>query len=218
MSTNPTRETFDEIAPAWYNYRHHTRFRAELEALARRWGRGRLLNVGCGHGADFLPFKDAFELYGVDFSPGMLRQAARYTAKYGFNAHLVEGDARQLPYPDASFEWAVAAAVYHHLETGDDRLRALRELHRVLAPGGEAFITAWNRWQPRFWLRRRNVLVPWRQRDRTLYRFYHLFSRRELKRLVRQAGFEVAASFPEKRFPWRLFSRNVCLLVRKVPA
>jgi tRNA (uracil-5-)-methyltransferase TRM9 len=216
MSTNPTRDTFDEIAPAWYNFRHHTRFRAELEALARRWGRGRLLNVGCGNGADFIPFKDSFELHGVDFSAGMLRQAERYAAKYSFTARLVEADARHLPYPDDSFEWAVAVAVYHHLETEEDRLRALRELHRVLAPGGEAFITAWNRWQLRFWLRRRDILVPWRQRDKTLYRFYHLFSGHELKSLVRQAGFELVPWPPEKRFPWRVFSRNVCLLVRKV--
>jgi tRNA (uracil-5-)-methyltransferase TRM9 len=216
MSTNPTRDTFDEIAPAWYNFRHHSRMRVELEALARRWGRGRLLNVGCGHGADFIPFKNAFELHGVDFSPGMLRQAERYAAKYGFGARLIEADARKLPYTDASFEWAIAVAVYHHLETEDDRLRALRELYRVLVPGGEALITAWNRWQPRFWFRRRDVLVPWHQREKTLYRFYHLFSGRELKRLARQAGFDLVTPFPGKRRrPWRFFVRNVCVLVKK---
>jgi tRNA (uracil-5-)-methyltransferase TRM9 len=210
-----TREVFDEIAPSWYNYRHYSRFRNELEALARRWGRGRLLNVGCGTGADFLPFKDAFELHGVDFSPGMLLQAEKYAAKHGFSARLVEADVRRLPFPDASFEWATAIAVYHHLDTGDDRLRALRELFRVLVPGGEALVTGWNRWQPRFWLRRRDILVPWRQREKTVYRFYHLFSRRELIRLVRQAGFEVVDKFPEKHSPLGLFARNVCLLVRK---
>jgi tRNA (uracil-5-)-methyltransferase TRM9 len=211
-----TRQTFDEIAPSWYNYRHHTIFRAELEALARRWRRGRLINVGCGHGADFIPFKDSFELHGIDFSPGMLRQAERYAAKYGFTASLVEADARQLPFDDASFDWAIAVAIYHHLETEDDRLRGLSELCRVLQPGGEAFITVWNRWQPRFWLRRRDIMVPWRQHQRTLYRFYHLFSRRELAGLARRAGFEVMVSYPEKRR--RIFSRNVCLLVRKGPA
>jgi tRNA (uracil-5-)-methyltransferase TRM9 len=212
-----TRKTFDEIAPAWYNYRHHTIFRAELEALARRWGRGRLLNIGCGHGADFAPFKDAFELHGLDFSPGMLRQAERYAAKYGLKVNLVEADARQLPYLDAFFDQAIAVATYHHLETGDDRLQALQELYRVLRPGGEAFITVWNRWQPRFWFRRQDILVPWRRREKTLYRFYHLFSCGELEALARRAGFEVVSVHPESRycFPVRTFSRNICLLVRK---
>jgi ubiquinone/menaquinone biosynthesis C-methylase UbiE len=214
-----TRETFDQIAPSWYNYRHHTIFRAELEGLARRWRRGQLLNVGCGHGADFIPFKDTFELHGIDFSTGMLRQAEKFAAKYGLTARLVEADARQLPFDEASFDFAIAVAVYHHLEIGDDRLRALTELYRVLRPGGEAFITVWNRWQPRFWLRRRDTLVPWRQRQQTLYRFYHLFSHRELAGLARRAGFEVVEPYPEKRrFQVKAFSRNICLLVRKWPA
>jgi tRNA (uracil-5-)-methyltransferase TRM9 len=220
MSTNPNRDTFDEIAPAWYNYRHHTIFRAELEALARRWGRGRLLNAGCGHGADFLPFKDSFELHGVDFSPGMLRQAGKYAAKYGFTASLREADVRELPYGNDSFDFAIAVATFHHLETADGRLRAFQELYRVLRPGGEAFITAWNRWQPRFWFRQRDILVPWRRRDRTLYRFYHLFSFGEGEALARRAGFEVLRSHPESRYrlPVKTFARNVCLLVRKPPA
>jgi tRNA (uracil-5-)-methyltransferase TRM9 len=211
------QEVFDEIAPSWYNYRHHSIFRTELEALARRWGRGRLLNVGCGHGADFLPFKDSFELHGIDFSPGMLRQAEKYAAKYGIRPRLIEANATQLPYDDAYFDWAIAAATYHHIETEADRRRALKELYRVLRPGGEAFITVWNRWQPRFWLRRRDILVPWRRREKTLYRYYHLFSRRELERLARRAGFEVEKTYPESRyhFPVRAFSRNICLLARK---
>jgi tRNA (uracil-5-)-methyltransferase TRM9 len=211
------KQVFDQIAPAWYNYRHHSIFRAELEALARRWRRGRLLNVGCGHGADFIPFKDSFELDGVDFSPGMLLQAERYAAKYGFTARLVEADARQLPYADASFDWAIAVATYHHLETEADRQGAFKELFRVLRPGGEAFITVWNRWQPRFWFRRRDVLVPWRRREGTLYRFYHLFSYRELESLARRTGFELIRSQAERRYRWpgKIFSRNVCLLAKK---
>ena len=39
---------WDAIAPAWYNFRHYTIFKAELEALAVRWQKGRLLNLGCG--------------------------------------------------------------------------------------------------------------------------------------------------------------------------
>jgi tRNA (uracil-5-)-methyltransferase TRM9 len=211
------REVFDEIAPAWYNYRHRTIFPVELEELARRWGLGGLLNVGCGHGADFVPFKGSFELHGIDFSPGMLRQAEKYAAKYGFRAGLVEADATSLPYDDASFDWAIAVATFHHLETAAGRRQALAELYRVLRPDGEAFITVWNRWQPRFWLRRQDTLVPWRRRGGTLYRYYHLFSYGELEGLARRAGFEVVKITPESRycFPVRTFSRNICLLARK---
>jgi tRNA (uracil-5-)-methyltransferase TRM9 len=82
------RHVFDEIAPSWYNYRHHTIFRKELEGLSDKWRGGRLLNIGCGHGADFLPFCDNFALHGVDFSQGMIQQAGRYAEKFKFPANL----------------------------------------------------------------------------------------------------------------------------------
>ena len=70
---SPKIEVFDQMAPGWYNFRHYSIFIPELEMLAKRWQKGKLLNLGSGHGADFLPFKDNFELYGVDFSGEMIK-------------------------------------------------------------------------------------------------------------------------------------------------
>jgi tRNA (uracil-5-)-methyltransferase TRM9 len=214
------QEIFDRIAPSWYNFRHWSIFQSELEAVARRWQKGKLLNAGCAHGPDFLPFKEGFELYGVDFSAEMLKFAEKYAEKFGFAVELKKADIRQLPYPDESFDWAIAVATYHHLG-GGEHLEALEELKRVLKPGGEAFITVWNRWQPRFWFRTnwfkpKELKVPWRQKDKTLYRRYYLFSYAELQKLVKEAGFEILNSFPESayRFPLKVFSRNICLLVK----
>ena len=210
------QEIFDRIAPSWYNFRHWSIFRTELEALARRWQKGKLLNVGCAHGPDFLPFKDGFELYGVDFSAEMLKFAEKYSQKFGFAVKLALADVRKLPYPDESFDWSISVATYHHLGGGEHQ-EALKELKRVLKPGGEAFITVWNRWQPRFWFKPKEVKVPWRQKRKTLYRRYYLFSYTELEKLAEEAGFEVLKTFPESayRFPLKLFSRNICLLVKK---
>lgn len=214
MATN--KEIFDQIAPSWYNFRHWSIFQTELEALARRWQKGRLLNIGCAHGPDFLPFKDGFELYGVDFSAEMLKFAEKYANKFNFAVKLKLADVRQLPYPDESFDWAISVATYHHLGGGEHQ-EALKELKRVLKPGGEAFITVWNRWQPRFWFKPKEVKVPWRQQGQTLYRQYYLFSYAELEKLAKEAGFEVLKSFPESayRFPLKAFSKNICLLVKK---
>ena len=212
------REVFNQIAPGWYNFRHWSIFRAELEALAHKWQKGKLLNIGCAHGPDFLPFKDGFELYGVDFSAEMLKFARKYSGKFNFGVYLSLADISHLPYLDETFYWAISVATYHHIKGKEERQVALSELRRVLKPGGEAFITVWNRWQPRFWLSRRDVAVPWRKKDKTLYRYYHLFSYHELERLVKKAGFEVVKSFPESsyHFPIKFFSRNICLLVRRI--
>ena len=212
------KETFNQIAPGWYNFRHWSIFRQELETLAQRWRQGKLLNIGCAHGPDFLPFKQKFELHGADFSTEMLKFARKYSLKFNLTIHLSAADAGSLPYPDETFDWAISVATYHHIKEEEARLKSLQELKRVLKPGGEAFITVWNRWQPRFWFRRRETAVPWRTKGEILYRYYYLFSYSELERLVNKAGLEPLKSFPEStyRFPVKFFSRNICLLVRKV--
>lgn len=212
------QDVFNRIAAGWYGFRHRSIFSRELAELAAEWQGGRLLNVGCGHGPDFVPFKNGFELHGIDFSDEMLRLARKYAAKHSFEVELALADMRRLPYADGAFDYAIAVASYHHIKGHEEQRAALGELQRVLKPGGRAFITAWNRWQPRFWFKPREAMMPWRQKGEVLYRYYHLFSYAELEVVVKQAGFRVIKSFPESSYRWpvKMFSRNICLLVERV--
>jgi len=214
---SPKIEVFDRMAPGWYGFRHHSIFRLELEALAKRWQRGSLLNVGSGHGPDFLPFKDNFDLYGVDFSAGMISMGLRYSRKFGFPVKLQVADARALPFSGNTFDWAIAVAAYHHLQGRDEQIKALRELLRVLKPGGEAFLTVWNHCQPRFWFKGRETAVPWKAQGQVVQRYYYLFTYWEFENVVKKAGFRLLKSFPETSYhlPIKYFSRNICLLVQK---
>ena len=215
MTTN--REVFDEIAESWYRLRHWSRFTKELEEIAFRWHQGKLLNVGCAHGPDFMPFKDDFELFGVDFSTQMVKLAQKYAAKFDFEVNLTVADALHLPYPDNTFDCVIAIATYHHIRGDKQRQQAFQELRRVLKPGGEAFITVWNQWQQSFWFKGKEANVAWKSKNKTLYRYYYLFSYYELNKSLKKASFEVLSIFPEKsyRFPIKLFSRNICALVSK---
>ncbi len=210
-------DIFNRIAPGWYNFRHWSIFRKELENLAQRWQEGKLINIGCAHGPDFLPFRDNFDLHGVDHSTEMLKNARKYARKFNFPVTLTQADVSYLPFHDETFDWAISVATYHHLNTREKRRAALNELRRVLKPGGEAFITVWNHWQPRFWLHRREVAVPWRIGGDPLQRYYYLFSYPEFERQVRQSGLRVQKSFPESayHFPIKYFSHNICLLAKK---
>ena len=147
----------------------------------------------------------------------MLNFAQRYAQKFHFAVNLSLADASHLPYADQSIDWAISVATYHHMKYPEERLKAFYELWRVLKPGGEAFVTVWNRWQRRFWLKGKEVTIPWRSKDKTLYRYYYLFSYPEIIKLAKQAGFEVLKSSPENsyRLPVKFFSKNICLLVRK---
>ena len=216
MTTN--REVFDQIAESWYRVRHWPLLKEELEEVAARWQSGKLLNVGCAHGPDFLSFSQGFELWGVDSSPAMLKQALRYSAKYNLYVNLIAADALFLPFPNNTFDCAISVATYHHIKGREERGKAFVELKRVLKPQGEAFLTVWNYGQPRFWLKSKEQQVPWRLKEETVYRYYYFFSYGELRKLLSKAGWEIIAMSPEKsyRLPIvRNFSRNICVLVKK---
>jgi len=218
MTTN--REVFDQIAESWYQVRHWPLLKKELEELAARWQSGKLLNVGCAHGPDFLPFSQGFELWGVDSSLAMLKQALRYSAKFKLYVNLIATDALSLPFPNDTFDWAISVATYHHIKGREEREKAFVELKRVLKPQGEAFLTVWNHGQPGFWLKSKEQQVPWKLKGKTVYRYYHLFSYGELRKLLVKTGWEIVTMSPEKSyyFPIRNFSRNICVLVKKQAA
>jgi SAM-dependent methyltransferase len=113
----------------------------------------RVLDIGSGNG------RHAFELYrrgahvtAVDTDAGALRyvddlfQAMRKAGEVPDtgSAEAVCADATRLPFPADSFDTAVAAEVFEHIP--DDRA-AMRELCRVLRPGGRVAITV-PRWLP----------------------------------------------------------------------
>lgn len=211
---------FDRMAPAWYRVRHWPLLQHELEEISRRWRHGRVVNLGCGHGADFLPFRSGFDLVGLDHSIGMLFEARRYMAKHGFRAGLVRGDLSHLPFGDSSFDYAIAIASYHHVEGAASRKEALAELRRILRPAGEAFLSVWNYAQPRFHGTPRDQLVPWCSEGVRLQRYYHLFTVDELHHLLAECGFEIAriGHGMQGGDPAREDIRNICALVRKPAA
>jgi len=215
LSTN--KEVFGQIAESWYRVRHWPLLPEELKELTKRWKQGRLLNIGCAHGPDFLPFRHDFKLYGLDSAYQMLEQAIKYSHKFNFHTSLATADACYLPFKDNSFDWVIAIASYHHIKGDKERKNAFSELKRVLKPGGEAFLTVWNRRQPRFWLKSQEQQVPWRKKDQILYRYYHLYSYRELRNILIKTDFEIISIKPELsyHFPIPFFSHNICTLIRK---
>lgn len=98
----------------------------------------RVVDVGCGAGIDSLiaarMVGPAGEVIGVDMTPAMLERARRSAAAGGFtNVRFVEGLAESLPVPDA---WADVVISNGVLNLFPDKLAGLREIARVLKPGG----------------------------------------------------------------------------------
>jgi len=72
-------------------------------------------------------------IVGLDISGEMLRRAK---AK-GHPVECIQGDAQSLPIQDSTFDWVICNAVFPHFT---DKLRALREIHRVLKEGGRLVV------------------------------------------------------------------------------
>jgi len=214
MATN--REVFDAIASTWYGVRHWPLLPHELEELTARWRHGRIANLGCGVGSDFLPFSGDFQMVGLDFSRGMLRQALRHMTRHAPLSPLVQGDLTSLPFADASFDHAIGIACYHHIQGEASRGKAFVELRRILRPGGEAFVSVWNHAQPRFHGMEQDQFVPWRDGDTTLKRYYHLFTREGLEAELQQAGFQIVriGHSTMRRDATQDDPRNICALLR----
>ncbi|MGX7827304.1 methyltransferase domain-containing protein [Actinokineospora sp. 24-640] len=101
----------------------------------------RVLDIGCGIGVPTLKLAKATgaTAVGVSVNPAEIAQAKRITDERGMSESVTfdEADAHAMPYPDASFDAAWAIESLLHM----DRAAALREVARVLKPGGTFVIT-----------------------------------------------------------------------------
>jgi SAM-dependent methyltransferase len=101
----------------------------------------RVLDVACGSGNAALVAARRFcEVTGVDFAPNLLERARARAAAEGTPAEFVEGDAQELPFPDASFD--TVTSVYGVMFAPDQE-RAAAELLRVCRPGGTIALANW---------------------------------------------------------------------------
>lgn len=108
--------------------------------------KARVLEVGCGTGLILQRIAPvASEARGIDLSPGMLA-AAR-----GRGLNVAEGSATALPFADASFDVVYSFKVLAHVP---DIGLALREVSRVLRPGGTSILEFYNPWSLRYLARR----------------------------------------------------------------
>ncbi len=95
---------------------------------------GATLMVGAGTGNDFKFFPPHMKIIAIDISPKMLERAARKRAQYDGSIELRQMDVREMDIADATFDTVATAFTFCSVPKP---LVGLRELHRVLKPGGQ---------------------------------------------------------------------------------
>ncbi len=166
----------------------------------------KILDLGCGNGRllSFLEGKQ-IDYVGVDNSKELLALAAeRYPDK-----KFILSDGINLSFGDNSFDMVWCLAVFHHLPGKELRLMFLKEVYRVLKPGGRVLISVWYLWPTlKHWrtflkyfflkifgfssLDFGDVYKNWGKIGK---RFIHNFSKKELKDILEEVGFLVEEVF-----------------------
>jgi ubiquinone/menaquinone biosynthesis C-methylase UbiE len=98
----------------------------------------RVLDIGCGTGGLAVLVQTrypAVQVVGVDPDPKALDLARRKAEAVGLTIRFDRGFGDALGYPDASFDRVLSSMMFHHLPD-DEKPRMLREIRRVLKPGG----------------------------------------------------------------------------------
>jgi ubiquinone/menaquinone biosynthesis C-methylase UbiE len=124
-------QTLDE-----HRYQVHPRLKS---AVGFEKARGkRVLEIGCGCGSEAERFARAGASYtAVDLTNAAVSITQRRFQLAGLKGRFTQGDAENLPFADGSFDIVYSHGVLHHTP---DTPRTIREVHRVLAPGGRAMI------------------------------------------------------------------------------
>lgn len=201
-----TKEDYSLIADIFSRTREYNW--KELNILENYLENGeKILDVGCGNGRlyDFLKDKQV-DYYGIDISEKLIEIAKNRYPEGKFQV----ADALNLPFPENFFNKVFSIAVLHHIPSKEFRLQVLKEARRVLKKDGFLLITVWNLWQRKTaWksffkntflkligktkLDFKDIFYPWKDQNREIItqRYFHLFTKRELKKMTKKAGLKV---------------------------
>ncbi len=151
-----TREFFDEVER--YRYKEYAPWMPRLMEFEKFQG-ARLLEVGCGMGTDLLQFARAgARCTGIDLTPRSVEITRHRFKLYGAAGDFMISDGERLPFRNEAFDVVYSNGVLHHTP---DTAGAIREVHRVLRPGGVAKVMLYHRNSLNYWVEivlRRGVL------------------------------------------------------------
>lgn len=139
--------TDDGVDAASYDNEAAPRFQKVYENICRQLvddysiTGGRALDIGCGPGQMTLALAGMTDLHvvGLDIEPECITIAERHAAELGLGSRtqFISADAHSLPFPDNHFDLVVSRGTLPFLR---DQALAVREVYRVLKPGGVAFL------------------------------------------------------------------------------
>jgi SAM-dependent methyltransferase len=142
-----TREFFDAIEQ--HRYTQYAPWMPRVMGFDKFRG-ARLLEIGCGMGTDLLQFaRGGAHCIGIDLTPRSVGISRHHFRLYDIDATFMIADGEQLPFASDSFDVVYSNGVLHHTP---ETAGAIREVHRVLRPGGIAKVMLYHRNSLNYWV------------------------------------------------------------------
>ena len=167
----------------------------------------RVLELGCGAGYDAYEFiRQGADYTGIDITPENIERVRSHLSHFGLSPNVQEGDAEHLTFPDASFDIVYSNGVLHHTP---DIMRSFTEAYRVLKPGGTFWVILYHKHSIVYWvniglishilvgrfLRQsfRHTIAKVETTPSDALPIVNVYSRGDVRRLLRKVGFHVDA-------------------------
>ena len=154
------------------------------------------VDIGCGNGKNMLyP-----SMVGVDTCATLLASVREKNP----DAEVVLANCTELPFEDASFDFALGISVFHHLSTEERRMQAVCEMVRVMKSGAEGLFNFWSHeHQDRRTLTVGDNYISWKSKGGETYeRYYHILDEQQfvsfLDKVVRKTKIVVKKVFNEQ--------------------
>lgn len=173
-----------------------------------------VLDLGCANGRLLKLFEKHKVAYtGADSSVTMLKSAEHYAKVFPtITASFIRTDLLSLPFTEVAFDIVFCIATLHHIPSAEYQLQAVKEMFRVLRPGGLLLMSNWDLASQSRYVKKNDrlrgehpelfdgfgehdFLITWRWQllGKTIYRYYHSFTKEELSDLLSRAGFTRAS-------------------------
>jgi tRNA (uracil-5-)-methyltransferase TRM9 len=187
------KQTYDTIAEDFDRTRHKP-WEEVIEFLTRIHDKNAvILDLGCGNGRHLRAAKEIgfHNLIAVDFSDSFIEMIQK---------NMPEATAIKSDLTDAAL---------HHLPTEKERLQSLKECKRVMKKDSRIIVSCWSAENTKFAKVKNDtndIMHTW---DKKHKRFYHLFEKNELSKLLKKAGFKGIKEWSSKDNHWATGAKNV---------
>ncbi|HPD81850.1 MAG TPA: class I SAM-dependent methyltransferase [Candidatus Pacearchaeota archaeon] len=186
------QEVWNKIADEWRDFR--IKPISEVKDFLKD-KKGKVLDLGCGSGRNLVEDKN-LEFYGIDFSKQMVKIAKEKPYK-----KVLESNAWEIKFPDNFFDYALYISALHCIPSEKNREKSLIELSRVLKPKAKAFISVWDKEQPKFKDKEEEIYLKWGfhdgEKESYVKRYYKLYTKEEIITLLKKY-FRIIKIFDKK--------------------